>query len=1144
MIRVAGAVAADDPWLVTGDDAGRFRFEVITSGTEAMNLQATGGEGYVDLMWTQTDFDLLAGFNLYRSTTIDGTYTRINASIIPPETRTYRDTDVIPGQPYYYKFTVVKSDMTESDFSNTATATPLDTIPPALTHTPVTSAEPGQPLTLTASATDNVNVSSVTLYYRHVGDTTYASTAMVNTTGDSYYATIEGSLLSSPGIEYYIEATDGISITRNGRAEDPNLVSVIDRPVVTMVTPNSGPSEGGTAVTISGSNFKDGATVTFGGMAASNVVFVSSSQITCTTPAHIPETVDVSVTNPDAQFGLLLNGFTFVSTAAHVSMPNTGGGTGNIVTVPVNAANINGMLAASLTVNFDPTVLSVQSASTGTLTPATAGWAFASNLLAPGQYRLSMSSTSAVSGSGTLANIEFEVIGSPGSSSALTISNILLNDGAITVELTDGLFSVDDVYNVSGLVSYWNGGSPIPGTTLTLTGDQVYSALSSADGNYTIQGAAIDAYTLNPSKSDGDNEISAYDASFALQHDVGLITLTGNQALAADVNSNGAITSMDAAYILQKAADLITLPFPGSGVVWKFNPAERTIAELTSNITGQNFTGVLLGDISGNWTDPGEPAQATVEETRAASAVITIPDVTVLPGGTADIPISLDITDAELLGADIVFTYDPAHIVVSDVRLGALAAGWGLASNLTEPGVVRIAMAGAMPITTDGELILFTVTALGTSGTQSTLTLTRGELNEGAIPSTLDTGSVYIAVPPIADFSATPTSGIAPLSVSFTNLSTGDWTSSSWDFGDGATSTENNPSHQYATPGTYTVSLTVSGPGGSDNETKTDYIQVSTLSISGQVSFWNWSRNLPNVMCSMTGDHSYSDTTDSSGIFNISGILSGNYTLTPAKSDDINGISAYDAALVLRHVAEVDSLIDEPAVAADVDESGTISSMDASYILQKSVGLINEFSTESSMWQFDPQNYSYPSLSENQSSQDFTALLLGDVSGNWTAPVIPTSINDLPSQRQTTASLSVESKTVQVGINFDFSIDLANMCEEILAGDIILTYDPEVIEISNVIPGSLVEDWPIAYNLETPGLLRIAIADTAPITEGGEFLIISATAVGSPGDETEVGFTVGSLNESAIPTDLQPGLITIENGEVPPDQIYLPLIIK
>jgi PKD repeat protein len=78
-----------------------------------------------------------------------------------------------------------------------------------------------------------------------------------------------------------------------------------------------------------------------------------------------------------------------------------------------------------------------------------------------------------------------------------------------------------------------------------------------------------------------------------------------------------------------------------------------------------------------------------------------------------------------------------------------------------------------------------------------------------------------------AAFTASPTSGRVPLAVTFTDQSSGDINAWAWDFGDGATSTEQNPTHTYRRPGTYTVSLTVSGPGGSDTETKPDLISAS-----------------------------------------------------------------------------------------------------------------------------------------------------------------------------------------------------------------------------------------------------------------------------------------------------------------------------
>ena len=80
---------------------------------------------------------------------------------------------------------------------------------------------------------------------------------------------------------------------------------------------------------------------------------------------------------------------------------------------------------------------------------------------------------------------------------------------------------------------------------------------------------------------------------------------------------------------------------------------------------------------------------------------------------------------------------------------------------------------------------------------------------------------------PVADFVGSPTSGDAPLTVNFTDLSAEEVTGWSWDFGDGGSSAEPNPVYTYDTPGVYTVTLTVTGPGGSDSLTRADYIDVT-----------------------------------------------------------------------------------------------------------------------------------------------------------------------------------------------------------------------------------------------------------------------------------------------------------------------------
>jgi PKD repeat protein len=90
---------------------------------------------------------------------------------------------------------------------------------------------------------------------------------------------------------------------------------------------------------------------------------------------------------------------------------------------------------------------------------------------------------------------------------------------------------------------------------------------------------------------------------------------------------------------------------------------------------------------------------------------------------------------------------------------------------------------------------------------------------------------------PVAGFNASATSGTAPLAVAFSDASTGGVTGWSWSFGDGTSSTAQNPSHTYTTAGSYTATLTVTAPGGTTSASKTITVgsqsSGSTIGVRG-----------------------------------------------------------------------------------------------------------------------------------------------------------------------------------------------------------------------------------------------------------------------------------------------------------------------
>ncbi len=96
---------------------------------------------------------------------------------------------------------------------------------------------------------------------------------------------------------------------------------------------------------------------------------------------------------------------------------------------------------------------------------------------------------------------------------------------------------------------------------------------------------------------------------------------------------------------------------------------------------------------------------------------------------------------------------------------------------------------------------------------------------------------VDIITPIIANFKADLFDGFSPLTVQFADLSSGSITSWYWDFGDGTNSFNRNPQHVFSSPGIYTVSLTVTGPNGSDAESKTNCINVKEVKAMPWIPF-------------------------------------------------------------------------------------------------------------------------------------------------------------------------------------------------------------------------------------------------------------------------------------------------------------------
>jgi hypothetical protein len=313
-----------------------------------------------------------------------------------------------------------------------------------------------------------------------------------------------------------------------------------------------------------------------------------------------------------------------------------------------------------------------------------------------------------------------------------------------------------------------------------------------------------------------------------------------------------------------------------------------------------------------------------------------------------------------------------------------------------------------------------------------------------------------------------------------------------------------------------------------------------TTSIEGTVTYRNSAspRPVSNVRIQGTGSPGIATLSDfPSGSYTLTGFGPGPYTLAPDLTGQENGaITSFDAARIAQHVTGAVLLNANQLPVADVSGNGTLNSFDAAQVARYVAALPPFGSTGT--WRFDPVSRSYGSVSTNVVDEDYKALLMGEVSGNWANTAARPkgtmaggheliSTDERTEERRITAT--AQSVVSNTGKEIFIPVNVAGVAgKEIISYEFDLIYDPLVIQPFNNpvdVTGTSSRGFSVVTNPSEPGLLRVVAYGPMPIGENGVLLNLRFVTVGSVGSVSPLTFERMMFNEDESE-------VTLTNGRV------------
>ncbi len=231
--------------------------------------------------------------------------------------------------------------------------------PPVLTHTPITSVAPGEDVAFVATATDEMGIAYVQLFYRAVGSATWTSREMLPDEGDSFTFSISAEEISASGMEYYIEVSDGINEpVRAGSEAEPYSFVVASVTNITIESVSvtkvdiSEVSSGKTAF-LSGSNFVEGMVLTVGNKIV-EYTLIAESFLMFTIPVNGVGKVDITLSYEGASV-TLKDAITYQDGSSMLMLSFTASAdSGTQIRIPVTATASNELYNMLFALKLDP----------------------------------------------------------------------------------------------------------------------------------------------------------------------------------------------------------------------------------------------------------------------------------------------------------------------------------------------------------------------------------------------------------------------------------------------------------------------------------------------------------------------------------------------------------------------------------------------------------------------------------------------------------------------------------------------------------------------------------------------------------------------------------------------------------------------